>query len=598
MSSLNEKKRREILTKHIDMITRYVEKKNDSEKTMDDLRRLQEDIQDDFFSIVVLGEFNRGKSSIVNALLKRDILITDILPETAVIQAIMNGDEEKAEIVYKDGRREEGCPNKTFLSKVSAKAEQAEEIDYVKICFPTDFLGDKVVLVDTPGVADMNQQRLKVTYDFLPKANVVLFVLDTTSPMKRTEKEFIENCLIDQGINKVIFVLNKMDMFDYEEEDFPQYMATLQTRIESVLKAQDKLNSIDIIPVSAMQALKGYETGDEDLVKRSNIDELKQRIIKVVTEGEIEHNKLDRFRDRLSIILSNWKKECDERIRIYALDEQQLENALIEIDDEKRIQDQRFEIINKYVDAEKQSISVMVGKSMDKMHRDLLEEVNYEIDRYKGMDFKPFIERDIPHLIKKHTQSWINSRYYGIEKPLTQLENKLSEALYRCFNKRVFVEGKTEEVDFAHDFHMSARDISDTQFKAGGVVAVGTVLCMVAGFGTFVPLLSMMALPMLRQQMMEKELGMAKEEVLPMVQEEISSYMNDLRNAIYGNLNFRIDTISDSVESNYSALLDSYEKNMHSALEEKGLNTNGEKKKALMNDSTTLGQMIDVIKHI
>ncbi len=592
MSSVDASNRRDKLIEYISQISTIIDRSQCGEKVKANIRQLKSDIDDDFFTIVVLGEFKRGKSTLVNALLKKDILISDVLPETAVIQAIMNDEEFKAQIVYKDGTYKDGYPDKQFLSKVSAKEDGTEVIDYVKIGVPTDFLGDKIVLVDTPGVADLNQQRIEVTYNFVPKANAVIFVLDATSPMKRTEKEFIEEFLINQGINKVVFVINKMDSFDDEEEDFPQYMSTVRSRIEAVLKGDEKLEKIEIIPVSALQALRGYETDNTELIEQSNIDELKKKISEIIMDGDIERAKLDRFRDRLQNILLDWKKECDDTVAMYELSEQQLTESLQRVEKEIQSQNERFEIIKEYVSSEKQSIYAMVGKSMNKLHKDLLRDVDYQLDRYKGSDFKGYIEKDLPHYITHYIESWINSRYYGVDKALSQLEAKLSEALSRCFNKNVFVRGEAEEVDFDPVFQMEAEDISSAQYTAGIITAGGAAALYLTGLGFLAPLLSMVAFPMLRQGIMDSELERAKKEAVPQIHTEIEHFIEQLRYEIDRNLSSRIETISGSVERNYTCLLEMYEKNMKGVLIDKQADNESIKKSAAIDESRKLDKVI------
>ena len=218
-------KRRETLFGLLSTTEQMMEKGNCNPKIKEDIRILKQDMQDDFFTVVVVGEFKRGKSTFVNALLGEELLISDVLPETATIQAIMHNSEKKAQVLYQDGSIQEGMATKEFLQQFSAKTQKnTVDVKYIKIGYPIDFIDSKVVLVDTPGVSDMDEQRVQVTYDFLPKANVVLFVLDAVSPLKKTEKEFIEEHLLQQGISKVIFVLNKMDLFDEEEESLEDYL--------------------------------------------------------------------------------------------------------------------------------------------------------------------------------------------------------------------------------------------------------------------------------------------------------------------------------------------------------------------------------------
>ena len=155
------------------------------------LQELHNDIQRDFYTIVVLGEFKRGKSTLVNALLGTKLLPMDVLPETATINAIMYNEEPKLTVVHRDGTAKNGEVSYDFLKQYSAREEgsEAENVRYIKIGYPCELLKNRIVMVDTPGVSDLNEQRSEVTYQFVPKANAVLFVLDANAPLKKTEKE-------------------------------------------------------------------------------------------------------------------------------------------------------------------------------------------------------------------------------------------------------------------------------------------------------------------------------------------------------------------------------------------------------------------------
>ena len=79
-----------------------------SEKTTGQLNELWTDIDNDFFTVVVLGEFKRGKSTFINALLQKELLPVDVLPETATINALIYNDVPKAYVTLNDGTEKEG----------------------------------------------------------------------------------------------------------------------------------------------------------------------------------------------------------------------------------------------------------------------------------------------------------------------------------------------------------------------------------------------------------------------------------------------------------------------------------------------------------
>ena len=164
------------------------------------------DIESDFYTVVVVGEFKRGKSTFINALIGEDLLPVDVTPTTATINILAWGKDRSLMVYKKNGQVEEMPLTRQSLARFIMGADfDAEDIDFLKITLPADILKNKVMLVDTPGVDDINQQRVEVTYGFIPRANAVLFLLDATSPVRRTEKEFLQNTILKEGMDNIIF---------------------------------------------------------------------------------------------------------------------------------------------------------------------------------------------------------------------------------------------------------------------------------------------------------------------------------------------------------------------------------------------------------
>lgn len=543
---------------------------NCNSKTREDIRILQEDMKDDFFTVVVVGEFKRGKSTFVNALLGEELLISDVLPETATIQAIMYNKEKKAQVLFQDGRKLNGEASKKFLQQFSAKTqENTEAVKYIKIGYPIDFIDSKVALVDTPGVSDMDEQRVKVTYDFMPKANVVLFVLDAVSPLKKTEKEFIEEHLLQQGVSKVIFILNKMDLFDEEEESLEDYLNNVKERIGSAFKEEKSLSEITVLPVSAKLAIEGIHEHNQDKIQKSNIINVKQKLKEILVKGDIEQIKLDGYKKRFMTIVSDWKVQSEREVCFYGMDEEILRKQLENIQSIQNNFSSRYELIDTYVDREKEFLFSMLSKSIDKFHRDLVMDIDYEIDRYMGTGFKEFMERDIPHLIKKKTELWMQTHFSGVDKVLTQLEEKLSLALSRYFNKKVFISSVSEEIWINPQIQMTAKDISSATISAGVVTATGTIALSLLGASMLTPLVSMAVFPMLRDKFLKDSLKESKEEILPQLHEEIQRFIWSLQDSIQNNVENRIRDIIFCVQDNYQRFITGYQKNMQMCLEDK-----------------------------
>lgn len=126
-----------------------------------------------------------------------------------------------------------------FLNRyIASESFDIDKIKYLKVGYPTEILKNNIVIVDTPGVSDINEHRVQVTYDFIPRADAVIFLLDATSPLKRTEKEFIDEHLIKLGIDRVLFIANKFDNIDEEDEE--EVIEDIEKRLKNSFKKNNQ----------------------------------------------------------------------------------------------------------------------------------------------------------------------------------------------------------------------------------------------------------------------------------------------------------------------------------------------------------------------
>jgi tRNA U34 5-carboxymethylaminomethyl modifying GTPase MnmE/TrmE len=169
------------------------------------------------FSLVVLGEFNHGKTTFVNALLGEEILPAGITPTTAAINHIVWSERTRAHALLRDGVREE-IPLSRLADYVTIEGKHAERIRYVELGYPAELLKERITLVDTPGVNDINEARAEVTYTYIPRADAVIFLLDSSQVLKQSERSFIKQRLLRHDRDKLLFVLGKRDLLTAAEQ--------------------------------------------------------------------------------------------------------------------------------------------------------------------------------------------------------------------------------------------------------------------------------------------------------------------------------------------------------------------------------------------
>ncbi len=157
--------------------------------TAETRRAIRQALRDlgDLFLLVVVGEFNAGKSAVINALLGTPVLKEGVTPTTAQIHVIRYG-ERHEETTTSDG--------------------------LVIVTHPAPWLRH-MALVDTPGTNAVIRRHQEITEDFVPRSDLVLFVTSADRPFTESERLFLER--IRQWGKKVIFVVNKADLLEEQE---------------------------------------------------------------------------------------------------------------------------------------------------------------------------------------------------------------------------------------------------------------------------------------------------------------------------------------------------------------------------------------------
>lgn len=547
------------------------------------LDELAADVGNDFFTIVVLGEFKRGKSTFVNALLGREILPTDVLPETATINAIMYSPEPTLSVVMRDGTEEQGEVSAQFLKKFSAKNPQAiaENVKYIKIGYPAEILKRNVVIVDTPGVSDINEQRCEVTYRFLPKANAILFLLDANSPLKKTEKDFIDQHLLPIGIDHILFLANKYD--DVDEEEDGDLIGDLNIRLREAFKMdteEAELSEINLFPISALMAMQGIAQGDEALKKESGILAVVEKMNEIIFSGKVEQQKIRAYSVQLANIAESLIAylENERSIRMSDIEtlrqiRQNLQKLLDEEENGKKI-------IASFVEQESQNLIAMADKSLAFFQRRLAESITDNVNYYKGTDFKEFVEKRVSRMVQRELEGWVASYSPHVDRLLKVMEREIGRGLTYHFNQNMQLQATSGELQSnARFLSVSAMDISNTSIKAGLMAAGGGAgLMLLLGTPLLMPFIGMAAFPFLQQSMLETKLAEAKNEAIPAILSQIDASISRLKNEVQEHIKRRCESIVANAEYVYDNVLTDLQQRIGAELTAKEREQTGKKR--------------------
>lgn len=238
-----------------------------------------ERLEKDQFNLVVLGQFKRGKSTLINALVGHPILPMGVVPLTSVITKVRFGACEEVVVRFLDGtaRRVDLKDLHLFVTE-KENPRNRRGVYEVSVAIPSTFLSQGLVLVDTPGVGSTYEHNTDTALGFLPRADAGLFVVAADPPLSLAERQFLGS--VRPFVSKLFFVLNKVDYLTPEET-----RESLQFTAEQLEQALPS-TGVEILPLSAKQGLEARQHGQEDLLKSSGLLALQQRIGHFMSSGK------------------------------------------------------------------------------------------------------------------------------------------------------------------------------------------------------------------------------------------------------------------------------------------------------------------------
>lgn len=201
------------------------------------------------FNLVVAGQFKRGKSTLINALLGAELLPVAVVPLTAVVTRLHYGDTPAARVVFENGTERAIAIEQ--LAEYVAEAgnpRNAKGVREVSVQYPSAWLREGIHLVDTPGIGSVHSHNTEATYRYLPQADAVILVISVDQPASREELDFLAE--IRRHAGKVFCLLNKADYLNAEELE--ESLGFTRTVLQ-----QAAGEAVPVFPISARLALRG-----------------------------------------------------------------------------------------------------------------------------------------------------------------------------------------------------------------------------------------------------------------------------------------------------------------------------------------------------
>jgi small GTP-binding protein len=366
------------------------------------LRSLRDDLshvripklEEERFILVILGEFNHGKTTFVNALLGRELLPTGITPTTATLHHIVYADPPYARVIYQNGEDHNITVERLGEYTAGRSPSEMDKISYIEVGYPAELLRERVTLVDTPGVNDLNTQRAEITYGYLPRADTVIFMLDAGQILKRSEEEFLKTRILRRSHDKLIFVIAKTDILTQEELVEAERFA--RSHLERIL------GKVNIFPISAQKSLRG-----DPAAMKTFLDFLKTHMA-----GERGRILLDNAIEDGIRTGGYLRQTLEIQRRAYQMTTEELEGRIHQVKDQLDGNRRQLADYHRRIEEVSNGIKSTIKNDLDIFIAEFLRQIPEQIDQSDPGDLK----RYLGNFIQDRFRAWAEEEGEKISK--------------------------------------------------------------------------------------------------------------------------------------------------------------------------------------
>lgn len=398
----------------------------------DELDNVISRLKDKSFRLAVVGEFSSGKSTFLNAILKKDLLKHGAVETTATLTQIDNiakgQNDDTFDVQYNNGKEEKNLPIEKLQdytitsSKVISVADEVKKVVLRTHIFDVDY---PVSLIDTPGLNGVADNHREKTLNEIKNAHACIYLLQVRG-VNKSDADFIK--YLSEYQKNILFVQNFIDeLHDLEGETPEQKIAAQRKILEEIFKDSPDVN-FDILGVSARNALiaqdkkafpKYSDEERKELMKSSRFETLLAEVQRLIKENlrakkqqkdaiQVALRILDQMHDIAEIKIEQQKNDALEsgqygKVKYYTLLEEKLQKN----------KDKYIKNIKNYVSVEASDLK----RISDKKVVNDLEEFRDEIE--KGIDDK--LQSDL-RMRKDELADFV---YNG------ELSRKISQAIYK-----------------------------------------------------------------------------------------------------------------------------------------------------------------------
>ena len=382
----------------------------------DDGRGLAARVSEGRFYLACIGQFKRGKSTLINALVGEGILPVGFVPVTAVPTVIRYGAHKKARIQFRDGAWQEidASDLEQYVSE-EHNPENAKGVGGAEVFVPSALLSTGMCLVDTPGLGSVFTSNTAATQAFIPHIDAALVVVGADPPLAGEELALVE--AVGREVQNLILVLNKADRATEAEK------AAAVRFTQQVLGKRLRRSVGPVFEVSAAERLenRGPERDWGKLL--GALDQLVQGSGRQLIQAACERG-VQRLSEQLMAIISEEREALERPIeeserRIAAMKETiaEAERSMREL--EFLWMAEQRHLSNLFVDRHKAFLASVLPLANEEFERALRS-----VPRRMGPAYRRTIMREAQENAQRHVLPWLETEQEEGEKEYRRVASR------------------------------------------------------------------------------------------------------------------------------------------------------------------------------
>jgi len=405
--------------------------------TTENIRQLISRIHEGRFFVACVGQFKRGKSTLLDAFVGEEILPTGVVPVTTVPTVLRYGAQRTARVLN-DGKWKTIRPEDLaqYVSE-EQNPENKKLVAGVEVFLTSPLLASGMCLVDTPGIGSVFTGNTEATKDFIPQIDAAILVVGADPPISGEEAALVE--AVAANVDLIVIVLNKIDRVSPTER---QQAAAFASK---VLEARLKKPVGRIYQVSALSNLKQSSNGDDWNILIEDLSRMATSSGQDMTRAAAE-----RGQRRFSASL---RRSVEERIRALKEPIENSEQRIADLRQTVRQAEQSLRDLGALFAAEQMRLSNTLLARRKQFLREVFpiafKELQQEVNTVEAT-FGPALRRELMSIAqtvaRRHVMPWLDTEEAHAE----ELYNSVTRRFVDLVNGLLQRISEEQSADFAH----------------------------------------------------------------------------------------------------------------------------------------------------